>query len=196
MLKHLWLWAIKTKSNPNVLDLFSFRHSIHDDVIEWKHFPRYWPFVRGIHRSPVNSPHKGLWRGALMFSLICVWINGWVNNREAGDLRRNRAHHDVIVMTCMSWKCFPVSIYAQVNKFSAISYIDSYPLSRAQYTTYFSILLWQSKVQLENLPKLLGKHGGPMSTIYHIEDTDSNSNSNTNILLDNHEKRLCQNTNI
>ena len=43
---------------------------IHDDVIEWKHFPRYWPFVRGIHRSPVNSPHKGQWRGALMLSLI------------------------------------------------------------------------------------------------------------------------------
>ena len=38
----------------------------HDDVIKWKHFPRYWPFVRGIHRSPVNSSHKGQWRGALM----------------------------------------------------------------------------------------------------------------------------------
>ena len=70
----------------------------HDDVIKWKHFPRYWPFVRGIHRSPVNSPHKGQWRGALMFSLICARINGWVNNREAGDLRRNRAHYGVIVM--------------------------------------------------------------------------------------------------
>ena len=71
---------------------------LHDDVIKWKHFPRYWPFVRGIHRSPVNSPHKGQWRGAIMFSLICVWINGWVNNREAGDLRRYRAHYDVTVM--------------------------------------------------------------------------------------------------
>ena len=39
----------------------------HDAVIKWKDFPRYWPFVRGIHRSPVNSPHKGQWRGALMF---------------------------------------------------------------------------------------------------------------------------------
>ena len=39
----------------------------YDDVIKWKHFLRYWPFVRGIHRSPVNSPHKGQWRGALMF---------------------------------------------------------------------------------------------------------------------------------
>ena len=33
--------------------------TLHDDVIKWKHFPRYWPFVRGIHRSPVNSAHKG-----------------------------------------------------------------------------------------------------------------------------------------
>ena len=52
----------------------------------------------GIHRSAVNSPHRGQWRGALMFSLICAWINGWVNNRDAGDLRRHRPHYDVIVM--------------------------------------------------------------------------------------------------
>ena len=45
----------------------------HYEVIKRKPFPRYWPFVRGIHRSPVNSPHKGQWRGALMFSLICAW---------------------------------------------------------------------------------------------------------------------------
>ena len=54
--------------------------NLHDDVIKWKHFPRYWPFVRG------------------MFYLICAWINNWVNNREAGDLRRHGAHYDVIVM--------------------------------------------------------------------------------------------------
>ena len=52
----------------------------------------------GEFTGPLNSPHKGQWRGALMFSLICVWINGWVNNREDGDLRRYRAHCDVIVM--------------------------------------------------------------------------------------------------
>ena len=46
----------------------------------------------------VISPHKGQWRGALMFSVICAWRNGWVNNREAGDLRRHNAHYDVIVM--------------------------------------------------------------------------------------------------
>ena len=69
----------------------------HDDVIKWKHFPRYWPFVWGIHRSPVNSPHKVQWHGSLMFSLICAWINGWINNGEAGDLRRHRAHYEIIV---------------------------------------------------------------------------------------------------
>ena len=69
----------------------------HDDVIKWKPFPRYWPFVRGIHRSPVNSHHRDQWRGALMFSWICAWTNGWVNNRDAGDLRRHHAHCDVTV---------------------------------------------------------------------------------------------------
>ena len=76
----------------------------------WRHlmetFPRYWPFVRGIHRSPVNSPHKGQWHGALIFSLICVWINGWVNNCEAGDLRRHRAHYDVIVMKLLPYEWY------------------------------------------------------------------------------------------
>ena len=61
------------------------RYGFHDDVIKWKSFSRYWPFVQGIHRSPVNSPHKGQWRGTVMFSLIWVWINGGVNTREAGD---------------------------------------------------------------------------------------------------------------
>ena len=96
----------------------------HDDVIKWKHFPRYWPFVRGIHRSPVNSQHKGQWRGALMFSLICVWINGWVNNREAGYLRRYRAHFDVIVINrCLHTKndCFDIHTWER-TLYSSISY--------------------------------------------------------------------------
>ena len=69
----------------------------HNGVIKWKHFPLNWPFARGIQRSPVNSPHKGQWRGVLMFSLICAWIHDWVNNREAGDLRCNNVLYDVIV---------------------------------------------------------------------------------------------------
>ena len=71
---------------------------LHDDVIKLEHFPRYWPFEREIHRSQLNSHHKGQWRGALMLSLICNWIDSWTNNGEAGDLRCHRAHYDVIVM--------------------------------------------------------------------------------------------------
>ena len=70
--------------------------NVHDDVIKWKPFPRYWPFVRGIHQSR-SIPLRPVTR-SFDVSLICAWINGWVNNREAGDLSRNRAHHDVTVM--------------------------------------------------------------------------------------------------
>ena len=71
---------------------------IHDDVVKWKHFPCYWPFVRGFPRWPLNSPHKGQWYGTLMFSLICDWINSWKNNCEAGDFKHIHAHYDIIVM--------------------------------------------------------------------------------------------------
>ena len=71
---------------------------LHDDVIKWKRFPRYWPFVRGIHRSPMNSPHKGQWCGASMFSFICPRTNVWVNNWDAGDLTRHSAHYRVTFM--------------------------------------------------------------------------------------------------
>ena len=86
------------KYHPNAAALLKtfFHHAW--DVIKSKHFPRYWPFVRDIHRSPVNYPHKGQWRGAFMFSLTFARINGWVNNREAGDLRRHRGHYDITVM--------------------------------------------------------------------------------------------------
>ena len=70
----------------------------HDEIIKWKHFPCYWRFVQGIHWSLVNSPHKGQWHRALIFSLIFAWINGWVNNCEAGDLRCQCAHYDITVM--------------------------------------------------------------------------------------------------
>ena len=70
---------------------------IHDDVIKWKHFPRYWPLARRIYRSTVNFPHKGQCRGALMLSFICAWTNNWANNRDPCDLRHHRTHYHVIV---------------------------------------------------------------------------------------------------
>ena len=74
---------------------------IHDDVIKREHFPRYCTFLKGIQRYVTNGfdfPHKGQWRGALMFSLICAWTNGWANNRYTADLKRHSAHYDVTVI--------------------------------------------------------------------------------------------------
>ena len=101
----------------------------HDDVIKWKHFPRYRPFVWWIHRSPVNSPHKGQWRGALIFFMICARINGWVNNREAGDFRRNPAHYDVTVISLRT---------------TGPSWLISSPMSVTSKT--HAILSWNTKL--------------------------------------------------
>ena len=91
----------------------------HNDVIKWKHFPRYWPFVWEIHRWLVNSPHKGQLRGALMFLWYVSWINSWVNTREAGDLRRHRGHYDVIVMRSIPTSCqMPSSILFILSTYS------------------------------------------------------------------------------
>ena len=63
-----------------------------------KHFPRHWPFVRGIHRSPMNSRTKPNDAELWCFLWFAPWINGWVKNREASDLGRHRAHYYVIVV--------------------------------------------------------------------------------------------------
>ena len=87
------------------------KHNKHDGAIKWNHFPCYWPFVKGNLWSPVNSPHKRLWRGAVMFSLICAWTNEWANHKDAGDLRRHRAHHDVTVMNSI----YRLSLYNRLR---------------------------------------------------------------------------------
>ena len=92
------------------VSFYSLVPKTHDDVIKWKHCPSNWPFVRGINRSSVNSPHKSQWRGALMFTLICAGINGWVNIRKAGDLRRYHDHYDVIVMVVLLVHHHPCNI--------------------------------------------------------------------------------------
>ena len=126
----------------------------HDDVIKWKQFPVLRPFVRGIHRSPVNSPHKGQWRGALMFSLICARINGWVNNGEAGDLRRHRAHYDVIVMyriqqitstrQSIQWFCPAHSfILSLINHPSSQSRHKQHPSTKDVTNHHYDVIKWK-----------------------------------------------------
>ena len=92
----------------------------HDDVIKWKHFSALPTICAGnSHMSPVNSPHKGQWRGALVLSLICAWINGWVNNGEAGDLRRHWGHYDVtlIVVSIISHSIWYLLKYHDLRLF-------------------------------------------------------------------------------
>ena len=126
----------------------------HDDVIQWKHFPRYWPFMWGIHRWPVNSQQKGQWRGTLMFSLICAWINGWVNNREAGDLRRNRAHYDAIVMpNSMAMMYFRI-MWVNVSRDIPQALITIFTISvKARLSVY------TKKVEFQPLCKAMNNQG-------------------------------------
>ena len=83
------------------------RTDLHDTW--WRHqketFSVILALMRGIHRSPVDSPHNGQWRRALVFSLICTLTKGSANNREADHLKRHHAHHDVTAMRCI---IFPV----------------------------------------------------------------------------------------
>ena len=100
------------------------------NVSWWRHemetFSALLAICAGNSPVPVNSPHKGQWRRASMFSLTCVWINDWVNNRKAGDLRHYRTHYDVIVMVnCLIWEtrgcvimrfiCMVFEMFARVN---------------------------------------------------------------------------------
>ena len=70
----------------------------HDDVIKWKHFRVTGPLCgefTGHRWIPLTKASDAeLW----WFLWSAPWINGWVNNREAGDLRRHWAYYDVIVM--------------------------------------------------------------------------------------------------
>ena len=63
----------------------------------------------------MNSPHKGQWRRVLMFSFACAWTNSWLNNRDAGDLRRHRAHYDVTVMTWTNMNILSVINHLEID---------------------------------------------------------------------------------
>ena len=100
----------------------------HDDVIKWKHFPRHWPFVREVHRSPVNFQHKGQWRGALMFYFdlrpnerLSKQPRGWWFETLSSPLWR---HRDVLKMEALflPWFCF---IYFEFKAKSLISSCES-----------------------------------------------------------------------
>ena len=82
----------------------------------WRHQmekkSRYWRFVRGIHRSPVNNPHDGQWHRALT---ICACTSGWANHRDASDLRRHRIPYEVTVMLQTKWSTLMICIIAELH---------------------------------------------------------------------------------
>ena len=77
---------------------------VHDDAMTWKRNRRYWPFVRGIHRWPVDSHHKGPLTRALMVSFMLVLTNSWTNTRVAVDLRHHAARV-IMVMSLLWFSC-------------------------------------------------------------------------------------------
>ena len=102
MLSHNWLyWYI------NIIIVDEVGNNILNYVKPWwryqmETFSALLAICAGNSPVPGEFPPKGQWRRVLMYSLICVWINSWVNNRDDGDLRRYRAHYDVIVMIAVN----------------------------------------------------------------------------------------------
>ena len=118
--------------DPTTTLKYPLKFSIHDNVIQWKHFPRYWPLVRGIHRSPVNSPHKGQWRGALNFlwsapeKRLSKQSRGWWFGTLSRYLWR---HYNVIELFGI---CFPADwrsyhMLYLVNNTTEVRYLKKMP---------------------------------------------------------------------
>ena len=102
MLNRLRLYfCMNSLVHPRYTHTFHFSTAtivVHGDVIKWKHFTRYWSFVRGTIGHWWTPPRKGQWRGALVFSLICARTNCQASNRDAGHLGRYRTYYDFTVL--------------------------------------------------------------------------------------------------
>ena len=103
-------------------------------IIWWLHqmetFSALLAICAGNSSVSGEFPHKGQWRRALMFSLICVWINGWVNNRNAGYLRLYRAHYDVTVMNCthlLLWVYYSTKYHLYLMFSSWLGVLNRFP---------------------------------------------------------------------
>ena len=113
-----------------------------------------------------NGACRNTWwrsRGALIFSLICIWINSWVNNREAGDLRRHRAHHDVVVMIpVLTPSNYGISLVMQIPSdfldMQNITLQKSQPCVRMIHCQLSKLLITQKRsVQLSPLSTYQGR---------------------------------------
>ena len=128
----------------NIPSVFiSYTLSWYPNVIKCKHFPHYQLLVRRIRPSPVDSPHKGQLRRALMFSMICAWTNGWANSRDVGDLGGHSAHYDVIVMVWLP--------LFQGNSFEIYIYVFDCPSPYHKKSHYSDVIMGAMASQVANL---------------------------------------------
>ena len=127
----VWFWC---KLGLVLTKLF---HSLHNDVIKWKHFPHYWPFIEECTSHWWIPLTKVSDESFLIFSLMCTWINNWVNSSEAGDLRHYCAHHEVIVMSLIvtQVEC-NVKFRTKWQRWSIIILWKRYFLSQANFIVF------------------------------------------------------------
>ena len=133
---------------------------LHDDVIKWNLSPRYWPIVRGIHRSPVNSPHKGQWRWVMISSLIWVIVNSNFRNKLQWNLKRNSCifiqESACENLVCKKWRQFCLGLNVlkvsysytfNLNFIRLITFSDAHNtahvfIEMVNVVTKYSIELW------------------------------------------------------
>ena len=89
--KNHYTWRLLNDSNVYIV-LYIFQEHFTFRSVGWHMMTSS---NGNIHRSAVDAPHKGRWRGALMFSLICAWTNSLANKQDAGDFRHHRVHYEV-----------------------------------------------------------------------------------------------------
>ena len=98
--------------------------------------------MRGIYRSPVNSPHtKASYAELWCFLWFNAWMNGWVSNREADDLRRRRAHYDITVIIISRNTLFAVTAINVVSKDRSAIFVTAHDICGSRYRCDISLVI-------------------------------------------------------
>ena len=136
-------------------------HGIHFSVVLnrswWCHqmetFSTLLAICAGNSLVTGEFPAQNQWRGALMFSLICAYMNGWVNNGEAGDLRCHRAHYDVTAMCfLLFFQCSELLSTKWMKSGLSITWINKCHWS-ILWNNMFWIMQWMSLLLISQLDK-------------------------------------------
>ena len=106
-IKPLTNWSLATPHSSPMSECWHRWVTYYCDVMIWKHFPHYWPFVRRIHRSPANQTGPVMRRFG--FHFVLRWTRFWTSNAMTGDLRRLGAH--VMWHHCNAKWCFQCRFY-------------------------------------------------------------------------------------